>query len=455
MTHEPTVESDSRHQRSRAFVWWLALCLGLLSSGIVVQSFGMQRGIDFYHYWGIPAARALAGEEDLSSPYTNGPRYAGVLNAHADASTDKHLVLANSDRRTIDPTGTPFFYLCFAWLPLDYSTAHAWFRAGQWVSLLAAVFWFARRVGIDAGPAAAFGAATPAFFQPFHSDLNVGNVNAFQLLGCVVVVALADRVRATRSFGLGVACASLLVAAVVFKPNLAPVAVLIGCSLWSSLGLARAAGCGAIGLAVGAACTVISGAYFAGGVGGALGVWREWYGFLSGPDGAKLANYSVGEGNYSASVVFVDRVNSVDPAAATYRIALALGCGLVLSWLVAFALGRGARSVVERLRDVGGDPTLLMTTALLFVLAASPLVWLHYCVLGLLPILWCWRPGPRAPFRIVASLLALLGYGALAAPLFAGLGFRLPEYSPYAVALAWIPLWLVLLVELARPARAA
>lgn len=447
------MESDSRQQRSRAFVWWLALCLALLSSGVVVQSFGMQRGIDFYHYWGIPAARAFAGDEHLASPYANGPRYAGVLNAHTDASDDKHLALANADRRSIDPTGTPFFYVCFAWLPLDYSSAHSWFRAGQWLSLVAAVFWFARRVGIDAGTAAAFAAATPAFYQPFHSDLAVGNVNAFQLLGCVVAIALADRVRGTRSLALGAVYASLLAVAVVFKPNLAPIAVLGAVALWSALGLARAAGVGLIGLAVGAVCAVLSGAYFADSIGGWFDVWREWYGFLSGPDGAKLANYSVGEGNYSASVVFVDRASSIDAAASTYRISLVLGCVLVVSWLGAVVFGRGERSFVERLRELGGDSATLMTTALLFVLAAAPLVWLHYCVLALLPILWCWRPGPRTTWRVSAALIALLGYGALAAPLLSAIGLRLPDYSPYVVALAWIPLWLVLVVELARPAR--
>lgn len=441
------MECESRQTTARAFLGWLALCVALLSSGVVVQSFGVQRGIDFYHYWGIPAARAFAGEEPLGTPYTNGPRYAGILNAHADASTDGHLARANAERRSIDPTGTPFFYACFAWLPLDFTLAHAWFRFGQWASLVIGLVWFARRIGIEIGPAAVFAAAAPAFFQPFHSDLSVGNVNAFQLLGCVALVALADVLRRRKDLLAGAGLASALVGFVVFKPNLAPIAAALALSLWSSLGAARAALAGALGLGFGALCVAASSAYF-----GGFAAWSEWYAFLSGPTGSKIADYSVLEGNYAASVVFVERAAHSDPAAWTYRISLGLGLALVASWLAAVAVGRRGRGWVARLREIGADADTVLVSALLLMLAASPLVWLHYCLLALIPILWCWRADTHVAFRRACALAALLAYGGLAAPHLRLVGLELADYAPYAAALAWIPLWAALLLELARPA---
>ncbi|MCC6407727.1 MAG: hypothetical protein IT453_11210 [Planctomycetes bacterium] len=441
--------SESRQPSARALSWWLALCFALYSAGIVIQLFPPQRGIDFYHFWGIAAAHELAGDEDIGTPYVNGPRYAALLNAVADASQDRHLKQANGERRSIDPTGTPFFYMCFAGLPADYSKAHSWFRGGQWLCLAIGLFWFARRVGVDSGLAALFATAIPAFFYPFHSDLLVGNVNAYQLLACVAIVALAGAATAARGLVSGSVLAAALVAFVVFKPNLAPISLVFLLALWNSLGLGRAFVAGLIGLAFGAVLVAISSAYF-----GGLHAWSDWYAFLSGPTGSKVADYPVSDGNYAPSVVFVDRSTHPDYAALTYRVALGIGVVLALSWCAALAVGRGGRRWIERLREVAAQPELLMTSALLFTLAASPLVWFHYCVLALLPVAWCLRPGAHSAFRQVCGSASLVAYGCLLAPFLKSAGYELAAYGPYVAALAWLPMWAAVLVELARP-RAA
>jgi hypothetical protein len=443
-THDVT--SDTRQTSSRVLMWWIALFVALHSAAIVVQSFGPQRGIDFYHFWGIPAARELAGAASLGTPYANGPRYAALLNRAADASEDGHFRQANAERRAIDPTGTPFFYMCFAVLPADFTTAHAWFRAGQWLCLWLALFWFACQVGIERPIAAIFAGLVPAFLYPFHSDLAVGNVNAYQLLACVAIARVATAVVRGRGMAPGSLLAASLATLVVFKPNLAPISAAMLIAAWSALGVARGAVVSLIGVGWAALLVVASSGYF-----GASSAWSEWYAFLSGPTGSKVADYSVNDGNHALSVVFVARGDNPDYAADTYRLATTVAVVLVVSWIVAFLVGRRGRTLGERWREVGGDAQLMLCSALVFTLAASPLVWIHYCVLALAPIVWCLRPGSDATFRRVCGCVALAAYGSSFAPFLSLLGYRLIDYGPYVDALAWIPLWIVVLLALARP----
>ncbi|MCE9593244.1 MAG: hypothetical protein K8S98_03525 [Planctomycetes bacterium] len=434
---------------SRVVLWCLALFVALHSLAIVVQSFAPQRGIDFYHYWGIPAARELAGAEELGTPYANGPRYAAILNRAADASSDRHFQQANAERRSIDPTGTPFFYLCFAALPDDFTTAHLWFRAGQWLCLWLALFWFACQVGIDRAVAAVLAGLVPAFLYPFHSDLAVGNVNTYQLLACVALAWLATTMVRGRSLAIGCVLAAGLVALVVFKPNLAPVSAALALVVWTALGVRRASLASLVGLGGGAVCVALSCAYF-----GGWRAWSEWYAFLHGPTGSKVADYAVTDGNHALSVVLVDHGGNPNYASDTYRLSVVVAVLLAVSWIVAVFVGRRGRTLVARWREVGTDAQLVLCSALVFTLAASPLVWVHYGVFALPPIVWCLRPGTHAALRRTCGVVALAAYGSSLAPLVGPLGYKLLDYGPYVDAFAWVPLWLVVLAELVRP-RAA
>jgi hypothetical protein len=440
------VSHPSRTQPARARIWWLVICLALHSAGLVVQLWGPNKGIDFYHYWGIATAQTLVPDQPLGSPYaSDGQLYADRLNALADASNDRHFKGANAERRTIDPTGTPLFYLSFAWLPSDYSRAHAWFRAGQWLSLVLGFAWFARSLGFDASTAALMAVVTPAFYGPFHSDLAVGNINSFQLLACAALVAGVRRFVTTPRFLLACALACALAAFVVFKPNVAPIAAALAAPIALVFGVRRTALVALVGVAFGAALVLLSGARF-----GGLSAWSEWYAYLSGPTGSKLADYTVLEGNYAPAVVWVERALHPDHARWTYGLCAALAGVLGASWLIALFVGRKGASLRERVQSIGRDPHALLAAALTFTLAASPLGWFHYCVLALLPIAWCVRPGERAWFRRSCGLVSWVAYACLFVPFFSGPGQKIPEFTPTVVALAWIPLWLAVLVGLAR-----
>jgi hypothetical protein len=310
--------------------------------------------------------------------------------------------------------------------------------------LCGGLIWYARQFGVAAAPAAALAFALPMLLLPCLSDLLVGNVNGFQVLACAATTALAARL--ARGVGAQLATGSLLVALLValvlFKPNLAPIAAVFALSGASALGWKRALITSFAGVAAGALLVAASSAYF-----GSSRAWLDWYQYLHGADASKLAGYTVAEGNCAPAVVFGD-----DPASA-YRIQIALAALLAASASIALQFGRRGASWIERLRELGRDPHLAMTIAVLATLIVLPLVWFHYGVLALLPIYWCLfsRGGPG--WRAWSGVLALFAYGAVLEPHLAALGMQVNDYGPKLFALAWIPIWLAVLDELARPTR--
>src|SRR5262245_29349217 len=163
--------SDPLPSRSSRLIWVVAVALWIYGAGVFIQVFRIQAGIDFYHFWGVAEARQLS-EEPLGSPYAaDAERYAAVLNAAADASSDKHLKRANAERRTIDPTATPLLYVLFGAVPGDYTRAHVLYRIVQFAALGGALTWLCRRLGARLAPALALAGAVPIFFQPFNSEM--------------------------------------------------------------------------------------------------------------------------------------------------------------------------------------------------------------------------------------------------------------------------------------------
>lgn len=440
----------ARHDQDAATrrLWWaLVLALAAYSAGVWVQVFRIQGGVDFYHFWGIAAAHS-SGEAGLGTPYANGPRYAALLNARADASQDPHFKRANQERRSIDPTGTPLFYATFAILPADYTTAHALFRALQLVCLCAAVALLGCMLGLEFAQALCLGCAASIVYQPFQSEMAVGNVNSLQLLACVAFVGLARRLK-SRTGGRGLAGAvllALLVAFALYKPNLALVSLFLALFVARELGLRAFAGAAAAAITIGAALVWLSATWF-----GAPGAWSEWYEFVSGPGGSKIAGYPVSDGNYAAVVLLAGEGRT----ATAYTLSIVLTAALGLAWVAAAWTGRAGLSLRNRLLELCSDPLLLVSTALLLALAAAPLVWFHYAVLGLLPCLWLAFGRERTDPESVLALLALGLYAALAPPFLelVGLGGERGRFTAWTVGFAWVPAWCALLLRLARPER--
>jgi hypothetical protein len=349
----------------------LALLLGLTAIG----AFPRQPGIDFYQFWGVPLARASANLQ--ATPYTDGPAYAQVLNAMADASASVKLREANRQRRTLEPMGTPFLYAAFAVFPEDYRQAQTLFALIQYSAAWVAVYILARLASAPPWPAACVAFFVLLTFNPFVQDVRVGNVNSVQLLVLVVLVAISSR----KAFsgrdwidGLFVGSLALLVA---FKPNTPWIAAAFAIHYFVVRG-PRA-------FAIGAAEAVLLGlAAFAVGawyMGGAH-AWIEWIDLARGMDGSAMA-LPYERGNLSIAMLLGR--DSLLMGSKGYGLVLA--GFLALALVMALSAGGRAKAGVAARRALS-DPWFAASVGILFTFATSPLVWPHYHMMLLIPIAW-------------------------------------------------------------------
>ena len=126
---------------------------------------------------------------------------------------------------------------------------------------------------------------------------------------------------------------------------------------------------------------------------------------------------------------------------------------LLLVASLAVILRTGPRSTRETalaaFKRLFRDPHAAVAVGILLTMATSPLFWLHYYVLMLVPSLWLLSAGARAVSLLAAASVALSA-GLAGMPLWA---LGPPAAMPATIALSWIPLWGAFLLELRSPDR--
>lgn len=420
--------------------WAIAVALLVFAGGMHVQLFRIQASIDFYQFWGIAKARKLS-REPLGSPYgEHAGRYAALLNQSADRSTDLRFKRTNSLRRTIDPSATPLLYLAFAPMPRDYSSADLVYRIVQLLALLAAVTWAAHLLGSDLPTALTLAASIAILYQPVQAETAVGNVNSLQLLACVALLAWTRQGALAAS---GAWFAGAVATLFLFKPNLALVCLALGGWLAAKVGRRRwwvapiAAGLAAVLLVAASSAWL-----------GTLRAWPEWIAFLRGVGDSKLADYPASKGNYALVGLLRGRWPSSWSLLLSLEIALLMGA----SWLVAIWMARRSRGLAGEFRARREDPWLLVSSAILVGLAASPLVWFHYALLALVPCLWLGMTESGSRVVPLLGFCSLLAYSLCYSPFLVALGLPAidPVTSSKVVSVAWLPAWIALLWRLAR-----
>lgn len=417
---------DRTHQwkRWKGFFAGVAALGALLSAGASVRP---ETSVDFYQFWGVGAARAAA---PVPPPYAEPEPTRRALDALFAAETDPGLARLHRQRiAQFEPFGSPLLYTAFALLPMDYGFALQLFRAAQLAAFGLGVVWLVTSTGIGLAGALLAVAILALAYRPFGDDLFTANLNAIQL---AAVVAAGT---ATARIGVGSTKrgAPLLLAALVglasLKANLALVCGVLGLIVvartWPEL-RARA-------VAIFVACLlVLVGApmlYFR-----SAGVWLAWLRFAFFDDPRRLQDYSVGSGNASMPRWLFEQTG-LDPL---------LGVGVILGVLaVSVALGGVGRRAARRLAST---PLDALSLAIVVTLAIWPLVWFHYFVLALVPILRLLLSRPRSEAARVLAAVTLVIYSAAYLPLAVRAG--LYPWLPGLWALTWIPLWMGWLAEL-------
>jgi hypothetical protein len=392
-------------------------------------------GVDYYHFWGVPAAHEAAG----GNPYSRTTQYAEYLNRVADASGDPHLRASNRYRREIQPTATPFFYATCALLPHAFDAGYATWTAILFAALIGSVFWMARMQGAPGWPALAIAAAMALTFAPFDDDVKAGNVNSLQLLALVAAIAFARRRIDAKNRIFGNVYFAALGLFVAWKPNTALVAPLL--ALQFLLTRERGASIVAAGAAIAAAAAafVIGAGYFDG-----VGAWSDWSRYVNGHGGTLL--YRTEDGSISIPMLMSQRTGGLGP----FGYGVMLGSMLVALFIGALAgFGRNAEGLAPRARALLEDPWFAASAGILLTLISAPLVWPHYLVLALIPGAWAWGShrgwdGPR--------WLLLAAYALLVLPFALGPGLGAAKSSVFM--LGWLPIAGAMAMRLRGPAIA-
>jgi hypothetical protein len=403
-------------------------------------------GVDFYHFWGVPVALRLTGHA-VASPYREGERYSAVLRDYAATANQPKLTLATRFWSRPDFTGSPLLYAAFAWVSNDYAFSLGAFTVLQIASFAGACVLAGYLCGVDLFTLLCLTMLCLLSYQPLLSDLRVANLGCLQLGYLAGLLGVARALPRAASFGRRAALGGLFLAALALltlsKPNVALIGALLAMHLIVRHGRRLFLTAAVPAAVVMALALVVPCLYFR-----SWAVWREWYDAVYGANAYTLVR-PVAQGNYSTTVLLSSWVGA-DVYVIAGTLALLLGASLV----AVAAWGRSGmpapptwKTALTRLFT---DPQIPLAAGILLTMATSPIYWLHYYVVSLIPSLWLLTAGtssraaaPLAAAAVVMSsgtvgvLLWWLGWPAALAP---------------SIALSWLPLWGALLITIATRA---
>ena len=419
--------------RHRPAVLFGLLVLAAWSAVALVDAwlFRSQVGFDFYQFWGIALAHAqLPG----GNPYASPEPYASVLNAMGAGSPSARLHMMNGFRPSLQPLGTPFFYPWFAVLPRSYDAALGVFGVLQHVAVAGAalLLWRARRLTVASALLAA--ALAELTFNPFVQDVKLGNVNSLQLLAMAAMVCTSVANLERRSVPLDFALGALAVALVAFKPNTPWIALALAVHVTAARGLRGLGGVAAGGGIAGLAALALGAAYF-----GGWNAWTDWLAYARRIEGGG----TLSEGNLSLALMVA---HGPGAQRMVQGVCLVLALFAAAAFAVASAMGSRRDAVMPALCKAARDPGFAISCAVVLTFATYPLVWAHYHVWALLPMLWL----VRAPAKWNGTTLAIIfSYAAFSRPVLQlCAAVDATQVLALLVTFAWLPLVAALLLEL-------
>lgn len=448
---EPAAEQPRPTPRPKRLIQILILVM--LAAPTLISTADRIRtgyGFDFYNFWGVTVARRSQGPA-LGDPYRNGADYLAKVKQVGTANDTAKLGVAADYWHSPDYTATPLLYMVFGLVPRDFDVALAVYQTVQVAAFVVAWLVLGYLCGIDLFSASCLALASLIAYQPFVSDLRVANLGSVQFVLLVGMLAWARalRDRCLRDSAGGrrrvVACAALfaaLAAVTLFKPNVALVAVLLAAHLAIRHGRKRVLPAAAAALCVAALLVILPALYF-----GTWDVWKDWYTFVYGSNADMLVR-SISDGNYSTVAMLSAILDTSASGTAITIMALLVGSLVVAAATVRDAAGDrvGWRAAAARLGD---EPELAACVGVALTLAASPLLWLHYYIIALIPCLWLLLARPASPWVArLAALCIVLSSGVPGLLLtWAGWGLAIPVTT----AMSWLPLWVATLMAVRAP----
>jgi hypothetical protein len=377
-------------------------------------------GIDFYQFWVVGQALKHSAVTDI---YSDGERRrlgAEFLEKARRTGNPRQMAVAEF-RQNLQTYSSPFLYTVFGW----FSTGHYETDLRNYRVLLLACLVFSvallcrllhHPLNITLGAVAIFS----AWFDPFGSDLRMGNVNSLPLALLAAYLWVVLRLRWRHRDILG---GALLGLAVAFKPNLVLVAAVLVVD-WLLNGRLRRLGLHAAGAIAGGILAIAAAtASF-----GTLHCWARWLAALrSLPDEV----IPVQNGNYAPARILGEGLDM------NFGVPLAV----IFGTLVVAGLWMKKRSAFDRNRIASGADAfprvLAVSTGCLLVVLLPRLAWLHYYVLTVPAFLVLLCPAQDLPFAaqpLLRQFLAGLAFLGLATDPFFNLGLRLSTWQQGVMA---------------------
>lgn len=389
-------------------------------------------GIDLFRYWAIPLVHRT-DNVNLGSPYTAVAEYTRALHTHLAKRADPALSRAAHAALPFDLTATPLLYYLQGLAPANYWRYLQGYRITQIAGFCAAVALIAGLCSGRWGLACVFACLATAASDPLLLDVNVGNTNAHQalLLSCVVAIAARRGPMTVAAHG---AVALMLVALVLYKPTVALGAALLACAHLQPMSPSgRATWLLAATASVGP-FVLLPCIFFGTGT-----VWADWLAELT--SAGNRISYPLSAGNVSTVSYLAERMDTP-----VTTVIVTMGCLLLTSLIacVATRLPSSARRIEPAMNQTVHIATGL---GLVAMVAMSPLVWNHYLILLLPPIAYLLFhddvPRPAA-WSALLGLIFSIGIGRRLFQMQTGLP---ATWVPLSSMLAWLPVWLALLLN--------
>lgn len=335
-------------------------------------------GLDYYVAW--VAADAVKNDSTLniyesSSAYKLAVLYRNKADMQKDAPRQKELA---AYRKHLPMTATPFLYWVTAMLSGgDYEKDLTRWHLLSLILLTASILVTCRVMGYPIATSLALMLPVVVWFTPFYSDLRVGNVNSFQLGLIGLIVWLQSRkTEPGYLFAAGLVTGLL----VMFKPNLAPIAILLA-GAWVVRQQFRQLAISTGGMMAGAFTAVLVSSFWM----GSATAWIDWFGRVM-----RLVKYSPGEsgGNYAVISQLISKPGPWGQLVVAIALCLLV---LVMFWWGRKRVPASASDTATREQAVI-ENTCLVALGCIIMMLASTTVWLHYYLLSIPMLIVALRP---------------------------------------------------------------
>jgi hypothetical protein len=436
-SHEKPMPTGNRSFKNPETI--LLLLLAVFGLTLVWRIAASGTGIDFYQFWVVGQALHRSAVADVYSDDERSRLGAEFLEKARRTGNPRQITVAEF-RQKLQTYSTPFLYSVFGLFSTgNYELDLRHYRIFLLACLVFSVGILCRLLNHSLNTTLGAVAIFSAWFDPFGSDLRMGNVNTIPLALFAAYLWVVTRLRWRQREVLG---GVLIGLAVAFKPNLVFIAAVLAVD-WLLNGQFRRVGFHAAGAAAGSLIAILVAT-------AGFGTPRCWTSWLAALQSLPDEVIPVKNGNYAPARILGEGLgmNIGMPLAVIFG-------GLLVAGLWMKRPGAFRRNGAAAGADAFPQ-VLVVAAGCLLVILIPRLAWLHYYVLTIPAFLVLLCPARDLPFAadpLLRQFLVALAFLGLATDPFFNLGILLPTYRQGAMAVC-ATLILFALTVLPRSPRA-